>query len=132
MTYVVTENCINCKHGTCISVCPVDAFREGENFLVIDPVDCIDCHLCVSECPEDAIYPLDAVPDDQNGFIAVNALLAKVWPEIIEPCDPHPEAERWSDTPGKRSFLIVPMALSAAVDASLSARGAVHATSVTD
>lgn len=132
MTYVVTESCINCKHGTCINVCPVDAFREGHNFLVIDPIDCIDCHLCVSECPEDAIYPLDAVPEDQKDFIAINSMLASAWPEIIEPCDPHPEAKEWSGVPDKRRLLIVPDALAPAINAILNAASQKHAASAQD
>ena len=56
MTYVVTESCIKCKYTDCVDVCPVDCFREGPNFLVIDPDECIDCTLCVAECPVEAIY----------------------------------------------------------------------------
>src|SRR5207342_2738056 len=57
MTYVVTESCIKCKYTDCVEVCPVDCFREGPNMLVIDPEECIDCTLCVPECPADAIKP---------------------------------------------------------------------------
>ena len=56
MTFVVTEPCIRCKYTDCVDVCPVDAFREGPNFLVIDPDECIDCAVCVPECPVSAIY----------------------------------------------------------------------------
>ena len=59
MTFVVTEACISCKYTDCVDVCPVDAFREGPNFLVIDPADCIDCAVCVPECPVNAIYADD-------------------------------------------------------------------------
>ena len=59
MTYVVTESCIKCKYTDCVDVCPVDCFREGPNFLVIDPEECIDCTLCVAECPVEAIYAED-------------------------------------------------------------------------
>ena len=55
MTYLVLENCIKCKHTDCVEVCPVDCFKEGPNFLVIDPDECIDCGVCVPECPVDAI-----------------------------------------------------------------------------
>ena len=55
MTYVVTESCIKCKYTDCVDVCPVDCFREGPNFLAIDPEECIDCTLCVAECPVEAI-----------------------------------------------------------------------------
>ena len=57
MTHVVTENCIKCKFTDCVEVCPVDCFHEGPNFLVIDPESCIDCTLCVAECPVNAIFP---------------------------------------------------------------------------
>ena len=77
MTYVVTESCIRCKYTDCVDVCPVDCFREGPNFLVIDPDECIDCTLCVAECPVEAIYAEDDVPDDQQQFKALNAELAK-------------------------------------------------------
>ena len=56
MTYVVTQSCIKCKYTDCVDVCPVDCFVEGPNFLAIDPEECIDCTLCVAECPVEAIY----------------------------------------------------------------------------
>ena len=77
MTYVVTETCIRCKYTDCVDVCPVDCFREGPNFLVIDPDECIDCTLCVAECPVEAIYAEDDVPADQEEFKAINAELAE-------------------------------------------------------
>lgn len=76
MAYVITESCIKCKHTDCVDVCPVDCFREGPNFLVIDPDECIDCTLCVAECPVEAIFAEDEVPEDQKVFIALNAELA--------------------------------------------------------
>src|SRR5438105_4718662 len=117
MTHVVTENCINCKHGSCVDVCPVDAFREGPNFLVIAPDDCIDCHLCVSECPVEAIHDLESVPEAQQVFIPLNALLANVWPELSEGGDPLPNAHEWSGKPDKREFLVLPREVSSALDA---------------
>ena len=75
MTYVVTESCIRCKYTDCVDVCPVDCFREGENFLAIDPDECIDCTLCVAECPVEAIFAEDDVPAGQEHFIALNAEL---------------------------------------------------------
>ena len=77
MTYVVTESCIKCKYTDCVDVCPVDCFREGPNMLVIEPDECIDCTLCVAECPVDAIFAEDDVPIEQRPFIALNAELAK-------------------------------------------------------
>jgi ferredoxin len=88
MAYVVGEACIGCKHTTCVEVCPVDAFREGPNFLVIDPDECIDCDLCVPECPEDAIFVEDEVPADQIHFIEINKKYAQIWPEIDAPKEP--------------------------------------------
>ncbi|NOX92705.1 MAG: ferredoxin family protein, partial [Gammaproteobacteria bacterium] len=80
MTYVVTENCIKCKYTDCVEVCPVDCFHEGPNFLVIDPKECIDCTLCEPECPINAIYSVDDLPEDQEQFIALNAELSPLWP----------------------------------------------------
>ena len=77
MAYVVTEPCINCKYTDCVDVCPVDCFREGPNFLVIDPNECIDCTLCVAECPVNAIFPEDEVPTQWEHYTALNATLAK-------------------------------------------------------
>ena len=56
MTHVVTEACIRCKYTDCVDVCPVDCFREGPNFLTIDPDECIDCAVCIPECPVNAIF----------------------------------------------------------------------------
>src|SRR3990170_1193614 len=69
MTYVVTESCIRCKYTDCVDVCPVDCFREGPNFLVIDPDECIDCTLCVAECPVEAIFAEDDLPDLRGATI---------------------------------------------------------------
>lgn len=95
MTYVVTENCIKCKYTDCVDVCPVDCFREGPNFLVIDPDECIDCTLCVAECPAEAIFAEDDLPADQQQFLGLNAELAKQWPAIVERKDPLPDADEW-------------------------------------
>lgn len=65
MTYVVTDDCINCKYTECVKVCPVDCFREGPNFMVIDPEYCINCGECEPVCPSYAIYPDDKIPSDQ-------------------------------------------------------------------
>ncbi len=105
MTYVVTENCINCKYTDCVDVCPVDCFHEGPNFLVIDPEECIDCTLCVAECPAEAIFAEDDVPDDQRRYIQINADLAKVWPVIVEKKEALPDADAWNGKPGKADLL---------------------------
>ena len=105
MTYVVTETCIKCKYTDCVDVCPVDCFREGPNMLVIDPDECIDCTLCVAECPVEAIFAEDDVPDNQQDFIKLNAELAKSWKPLIEKKDELPEAEEYSKLKEKRQFL---------------------------
>jgi len=107
MTYVVTESCIRCKYTDCVDVCPVDCFREGPNFLVIDPDECIDCTLCVAECPVEAIFAEDDVPPEQVHFTALNAELAKLWKDkpIIERKPAPPDADEWKDVPDKLEFL---------------------------
>jgi len=105
MAYVVTESCINCKYSDCVEVCPVDCFHEGPNFLVIDPEECIDCSLCVAECPVEAIFAEDDLPEDQREFIAINAELAKAWPVITEKKPALPDADAWIGKPGKRDLL---------------------------
>ena len=95
MAHVVAEPCSDCKHTDCVVVCPVDCFHEGPNFLVIDPEECIDCTLCVAECPVEAIYAEDDVPDDQRAFIALNAELSKEWQPIIQRKDALPDADEW-------------------------------------
>lgn len=105
MTYVVTENCINCKHTTCVECCPTDAFKEGSNFLVIDPELCIDCDVCVPECPVDAIFDENDLPDDQRLFLTLNAELSLIWPDILEEKSPLPEHEIWDGKEGKLALL---------------------------
>lgn len=105
MTYVVTENCIRCKYTDCVDVCPVDCFHEGPNFLVIDPDECIDCSLCVSECPAGAIYAEDDLPDGQEQFAGINAELAKQWPVIIEKKASPEDADAWRDVKDKAKLL---------------------------
>lgn len=105
MAFVVTENCIKCKFTDCVDVCPVDCFHEGPNFLVIDPDECIDCTLCEPECPANAIFAEDEVPEEQLSFIALNAELAKIWPVITEVQDPLSDAEAWNGKTGKTDLL---------------------------
>ncbi|QNM94977.1 ferredoxin FdxA [Chitinimonas koreensis] len=107
MTYVVTDACVKCKYTDCVDVCPVDCFREGPNFLVIDPDECIDCTLCVAECPVEAIYAEDDVPADQQIYIQLNADLSKSpnWTPIVEKKDPLPDHDQWAGVTGKLSQL---------------------------
>jgi ferredoxin len=105
MAYVVTESCIKCKYTDCVDVCPVDCFREGPNMLAIDPDECIDCTLCVPECPVEAIYAVDDVPPDQRNFIALNAELAKLWPAIVERKAAPADADEWTKVKDKAQLL---------------------------
>jgi ferredoxin len=105
MTYVVTESCIKCKYTDCVDVCPVDCFHEGPNFLVIDPDECIDCTLCVAECPAEAIFAEDDVPEAQREFIAINAELSRNWPVITERKPAPADADSWKGVSDKAHLL---------------------------
>jgi ferredoxin len=105
MAYVVTESCIKCKYTDCVEVCPVDCFHEGPNFLVIDPEECIDCALCVPECPVEAIFAAKNLAVDRRGFVEMNAELASHWPVIGEPIAPPKDAEQWEGVEGKLAYL---------------------------
>ena len=90
MAHVVCESCINCTDTACVAVCPVDCFRVGPNFLVIDPDECIDCAVCVQ---------------GQEEFIALNAELSKKWPSITRQRPRPADADKWHGVPGKRKYL---------------------------
>ena len=105
MTHVVTESCIKCKYTDCVDVCPVDCFREGPNMLVIDPDECIDCAVCIPECPVNAIYAEEDVPDDQKQFIQINVELTSVFKSITKTKSPLPDADDWKDKTGKLAHL---------------------------
>ena len=105
MAYVVTEACVNCRYTDCIDVCPVDCFRLGPNFLVIDPDECIDCAVCVPECPVNAIYAEEDVPDDQRDYIQINRDLAQTWPVITKSMAAMPDADAWAEKLPKTQLL---------------------------
>ena len=105
MTHVVTENCIKCKFTDCVDVCPVDCFREGPNFLVIDPDECIDCAVCIPECPANAIFAEEDLPQDQLKFIKINAELTPVFEGITRSKKPLPDADDWNGKPDKLKHL---------------------------
>ena len=105
MTFVVTENCIKCKFTDCVEVCPVDCFHEGPNFMTIDPDECIDCGLCEAECPANAIFAEDDVPEEQKQFIGINAEYAKKWPVLTQHKEPKEDAEQWNGVQNKLSSL---------------------------
>jgi ferredoxin len=106
MTFVVTDKCVKCKYTDCVEVCPVDCFREGENMLVIDPDECIDCALCEPECPIGAILPEDDLPLSKKSMTAYNAEKSKLWPTITESKAALPEAEDYKDSENKEAFLL--------------------------
>ena len=107
MTFVVTEACIKCKYTDCVATCPVDAFHEGENMLVINRAVCIDCNACVPECPVGAIYAEKNVPPEQRHFIALNEELSGKWPVITNSQTPRADADEWKDVKNKLPMLLV-------------------------
>lgn len=100
MTYIVMDPCIKCKFMDCVEVCPVDCFYEGENFLVINPDECIDCGVCEPECPVDAIKP-DTEDTPDGKWLRINTDYAKVWPNITLKGDPPEDAEAFERETGK-------------------------------
>ncbi|HMN56551.1 MAG TPA: ferredoxin family protein [Ottowia sp.] len=106
MTHVVSEACIRCKYTDCVEVCPVDCFHEGANFLTIDPDECIDCAVCIPECPVNAIFAEEDLPKDQRHMLALNAELVQLgWPVISRRKDALPDAGDWKDRTGKLAEL---------------------------
>jgi len=106
MTHLVTDNCIQCKYTDCVEVCPVDCFYEGPNFLAINPDECIDCGVCIPECPVEAIVEEHDLPDtDRKYWYDINLRLSKKWPNITKTKDALPDAEQWKDIKNKRSSL---------------------------
>ncbi|WP_304985313.1 ferredoxin FdxA [Coxiella-like endosymbiont] len=105
MTFIVIDHCIRCKYTDCVEVCPVDCFHEGPNMLVIDPDECIDCNLCVPECPVDAIFAEDDLPQEKQYFLKLNAELAKQWPIITAKKEAPKDADDWADIPDKLQYL---------------------------
>ena len=93
MAYVVAEPCIKCKYTDCVESCPVDCFHEGEEMLVINPDECIDCGACVDDCPVLAIFPQDELPTKWHSFKKLNAERALEWPIITQTKAPLPTAE---------------------------------------
>ena len=99
MTYLVNDKCIKCKYMDCVEVCPVDCFYEGENMLVINPDECIDCGVCEPECPEDAILP----DTDTEGakWVEFNGKWSKEWAVLTEKKDPLPDHAKHSGEEGR-------------------------------
>jgi ferredoxin len=106
MTYVVTEDCIKCKHMDCVAVCPVNCFYEGQNMLVIHPDECIDCGVCEPECPPRAILA-DSDPVAQK-WLALNAEYAMKWPNITSKGKAPADAAVWNSIPDKYNLYFSP------------------------
>lgn len=103
MTFVVTDVCIMCKYTDCVEVCPVDCFYEGENMLVINPDECIDCGVCVPECPIDAIVP--DIDERAMPFLELNREYSTgPWPVITKIKPALPTADEYKNKTGKMDF----------------------------
>lgn len=99
MTFVVTESCIKCKYMDCVEVCPVDCFYHGENMLVINPDECIDCGVCEPECPAEAIVP-DSDGDAEK-WLALNRDYSAQWPNISRKGPAPTDADQWKGVANK-------------------------------
>ena len=93
MTYIVKEECIKCKLTDCVEVCPVDCFYEGENMLVINPDECIDCGVCEPECPIDAIK--SDTEDGADKWVEINRKYSTIWPNIVKKKDPPKDEQKY-------------------------------------
>jgi ferredoxin len=99
MPYVVTENCIKCKYTDCVEVCPVDCFYEGDNMLVIQPDECIDCGVCEPECPAEAIIP-DTEPEAEK-WLEMNRKYSEQWPNLTRKKDAPADADEFKGVADK-------------------------------
>ena len=98
MTFVVTDACIKCKYTDCVEVCPVDCFYEGENMLVINPDECIDCGVCEPECPAEAIMPES---DELVKWVQLGREYSAKWPNLSVKKDAAPDADSFKGQPDK-------------------------------
>lgn len=107
MPFIVTEPCVQCKYTDCVSVCPMDCFVEGPNFLAIDPETCIDCSVCVGECPVGAIVNAAEATPEQRPFIELNARFARDprWKPITSRRTPMADHEAWRDVAAKAHLI---------------------------
>ncbi len=101
MTYIVNDSCIKCKYTDCVDVCPVDCFYEGENMLVINPEECIDCGVCEPECPVEAIKPES---DEVVKWVEFNRKYSQIWPNISESKAAPSDADEWKVKKDKMKF----------------------------
>ena len=103
MTFIVTEKCIKCKYTDCVDVCPVDCFYEGENMLVINPDECIDCGVCEPECPIEAIKSDEEIEPGEEKWLALNTKYSAIWPNITQTKSPLEDADDWAAQEEKES-----------------------------
>ena len=101
MPFVVTGACIKCRYTDCVEVCPVDCFYEGENMLVINPDECIDCGVCEPECPIEAIKSDEELAPNQMHWAQLNQRYSALWPNITESKGPLPGAEESAEIPAE-------------------------------
>lgn len=104
MPFVVTENCVKCRYTDCVEVCPVNCFYEGENMVVINPDECIDCGVCEPECPIEAIKSDEELSPDQARWVDINARYSALWPNITKSKGPLPHADDFADKPDKEDL----------------------------
>ena len=111
MTYLVTDNCIKCKHTDCVSVCPVDCFYEAGNFLAINPDECIDCGVCEPECPVGAIVADNAISSEESiKWDEINREVSGWGVNITQKKDAPDDAADWDGYPNKyEEFGIIPL-----------------------
>lgn len=101
MTYIVNQNCINCRYTDCVEVCPVDCFYVGENTIVIHPDECIDCGVCEPECPAEAILPdTELGGTELDYWLEKNREFSLIWPNITKQLDPLPNADSFNPAMG--------------------------------
>ncbi len=97
MPFVVTGKCIKCRYTDCVEVCPVSCFYEGENMLVINPDECIDCGVCEPECPIEAIKSDEELAPDEMHWAQLNARYSAIWPNLSQSKGPLPTAAEAAD-----------------------------------
>ncbi len=105
MACVVTEPCINCRYGECAQACPVHAFHQGPNFMVIDPTVCVNCTVCTLVCPLGAIKCDYELAEGEREYLDLNRRLSAIWPSVTMADPPLPDADQWALHGKKREHL---------------------------
>ncbi|MFZ2619643.1 MAG: ferredoxin FdxA [Alphaproteobacteria bacterium] len=97
MPFVVTSKCIKCRYTDCVEVCPVSCFYEGENMLVINPDECIDCGVCEPECPIEAIKSDEELTPAERKWADLNSRYSALWPNITKNKGPLDTADEFAN-----------------------------------